>query len=122
MLMDYLLVVVGGGMGALVRALIARALPFSPEQGFPWAILGINVVGSFALGACVGWHRESPRLWALVGVGFCGGLTTFSTFSLDVFRLFHGGRVVVALLYAIANFSLALLAVTLGYFWIGSRG
>ncbi len=73
--MTVLLVAVGGAAGALVRFLVAVALPGRR------ATLAVNVVGSGLLGALV---QSSPSVLALVGIGFCGGLTTFSTFAVEV--------------------------------------
>ena len=57
----------------------------------PWVVVGINVLGSFLLGALVGTGASSD-LRAVCGVGFLGGFTTFSTFSVDVFAALEEGR------------------------------
>jgi len=79
------LVFLGGGTGAVCRYLLGRLL--SVPGGFPWATFGINVVGSFLLGALVVLCKDRPGWLALLGVGFCGGFTTFSTFSLETLRM-----------------------------------
>ncbi len=73
--MTVLLVALGGGLGALVRFLVSSARPGRP------ATLAVNVVGSALLGALA---HPSPTVSALFGIGFCGGLTTFSTFAVEV--------------------------------------
>ena len=73
--MTALLVALGAALGASVRLLVARALP---GVG---ATLLVNVVGSAVLGALV---QPSMSTYALVGVGFCGALTTYSTFAVEV--------------------------------------
>ncbi len=73
--MTLLLVALGGGAGAVVRFLVGV---WRPGRG---ATLAVNVVGSALLGALAG---ASASVAALVGVGFCGGLTTFSTFAVEV--------------------------------------
>lgn len=93
----YVLVFLGGGAGSLLRYLTGRLIPPTLNGlPFPNTILFVNVVASFILGAVVGWvmHRsadESIRL--LIGVGFCGGLSTFSSFSVDTVVLLQQGRV-----------------------------
>ena len=72
--MTALLVVLGALVGAPVRYLVSRRLP--GEAG----TLAVNVVGSFLLGLLVGSGTEA---YALLGIGFCGALTTFSTFALE---------------------------------------
>lgn len=72
--MTALLVVVGAAVGAPARLLVSRALPG------PRATLAVNIAGSLLLGLVA---AAAPASYALVGVGFCGALTTFSTFALE---------------------------------------
>jgi CrcB protein len=87
----------------LARYGIGQAL--GPSAG-PWTILVVNVLGSFAIGLLAG-HGASEDTRAVAGVGFLGGFTTFSTFSLDVFADLEAGRPGRAV-------ALVLLSVTLG--------
>jgi CrcB protein len=109
------LVAVAGAAGALTRYAIAT---WVGPRSFPWATLGINVTGSFALGlvltvaAARGW---SPEAVAAVAVGFLGAYTTFSTFSWEAFSLAHTDRVLAAGLYVGTSVVLGLLAARLGY-------
>lgn len=108
-----MLVFLGGGAGSLLRYLTGRLIPVTLSGSpFPSAILIVNVVASFLLGALVGWlmHRsadESIRL--LIGVGFCGGLSTFSSFSVDTVVLLQQGRLGAAILNIGLNMVLCLL-------------
>lgn len=108
-----MLVFLGGGAGSLLRYLTGRLIPVTLSGSpFPSAILIVNVVASFLLGALVGWlmHRsadESMRL--LIGVGFCGGLSTFSSFSVDTVVLLQQGRLGAAILNIGLNMVLCLL-------------
>ena len=88
-------------------------------QGFPVGTLLINVTGSFLLGFAVivireGLPPEYQDLNLLLGVGFCGGYTTFSTFELDTFLLIRDGSWVLALTYVLASILAGFVGVLLG--------
>ena len=108
------LVFLGGGLGSLARYELGRLIPPSAmADGFPVVILAVNVVASFLLGWVVGFGlartgTEPVRL--LLGVGFCGGLSTFSSFSQDSLTLLQTGRIGTALLNIGLNVTLCLLA------------
>jgi fluoride exporter len=108
-------VAVGGAMGATVRWAV---LTTAPSSSFPWPLLLLNGTGSILLGLLLAseWSRARARLLLhdLGGIGFCGGLTTFSTFSLEVVALIRDGAVPTALLYVVASVASALLGVALG--------
>lgn len=110
----YLLVFVGGGVGSLLRY-IAGQLASATGVGspFPMAILLVNVLASALLGIVVGWavsRSVGEEAGLLVGVGFCGGLSTFSSFSYDTLALLQNGRTGAALLNIGLNVVLCLLA------------
>ena len=94
--MILLWVALGAAVGAPARYLTDRAVQTRRDSVFPWGTLTVNVVGSFILGvlAALGSH-VSPAVSALVAVGFCGALTTFSTFGGDVLRMVEQRRPVV---------------------------
>jgi CrcB protein len=109
--MPYLLVGLGSAIGGIARFVFARSVGGMVEGRFPMGTLLINVGGSFVLGALGALlaQRVVPSADALrmaVGVGFCGGFTTFSTFSLETHALLEDG----AWLTAIANMLLSVLA------------
>lgn len=120
----YVLVFVGGGVGSVVRYLAGRLIPATLlGTPFPNAILLVNLLASFILGVIVGWvinrsAGEEARL--LIGVGFCGGLSTFSSFSYDTAILLQNGRVMAALLNVGLNVVLCLLA-SFGGLWLGHK-
>lgn len=110
----YVLVFAGGGVGSLLRYIAGRFVPATLTSApFPVAILLVNVIASALLGVVVGWATgrsvgEEARL--LLGVGFCGGLSTFSSFSQDTVALLQNGRTGAALLNMGLNVVLCLVA------------
>lgn len=112
---SYLAVALGGALGSVLR--FAVALYFK-ERGwsatFPWSTFVINVTGSFLLGVLVVWLAERTPWLLLLGVGFCGGYTTFSTFSVETERLFAAGRLLAAFGYSVGSVVAGLLAAWLG--------
>ena len=102
-------VFIGGVAGALARAGVADALAHDPGQ-WPWATLLVNVAGAFVLGwvAARGFRRE------LIGQGFCGALTTFSAFQLELLEMLDHGSVPLAAAYAAVSLALGLAAAELG--------
>jgi CrcB protein len=118
-------IVVGGIGGALLRAGVFQALP-SSGQSWPWGTFAVNVAGSALLGAVVTvLHERLPRSTlhrALLGTGFCGALTTFSTLSLDAVRLVHHGHVGLAAAYVTASVAAGLVALSLTTLAVGRVG
>jgi CrcB protein len=107
------LVAVGGGAGAGLRWLADVLLSRLVPRGFPWAILVVNVTGSFALAALTGASIGWPWLTVL-GTGLLGGYTTFSTVSLDTAAFWREGQMTKALLDVGGTFALCALAALAG--------
>ena len=111
---NYALIFIGGGLGSLLRYGIGRALPTTLNgTAFPLAILIVNVLASAVLGYVVGWvsrHSGNESWRLLLGVGVCGGLSTFSSFSQDNLMLLQQGRTGAALLNIGLNVLGCLLA------------
>ncbi len=109
-----LLVFLGGGMGSVLRYTTGRILPaMGIGTSFPLSILLVNVVASGVLGVMVGYALSrtlSNEAHLLIGVGFCGGLSTFSSFSNDTLMLVQNGRAGAAMVHIGLNVSLCLLA------------
>lgn len=105
--MTWLLVIAGAVVGAPLRYLTDRAVQARHGGDFPWGTLCVNVVGSFLLGVLTGAvaaGAASADVRTLVGTGFCGALTTYSTFSFETLRLAEDG----ARFSAVANVLLSL--------------
>ena len=116
--MTVLLVLIGGGIGAPARYLTDRWVQSRHRLRFPFGTLLVNVIGCLVLGVIAGGvaHRHWPAdVQALLGTGFCGGLTTFSTFSVESIELLQGRFTLRSLLYVSLSCGLGLAGATLGY-------
>lgn len=116
----YACVAAGGMLGSVARYLVSLLIP--PLSAFPLATLFVNVTGSFIIGFYGTLSSPDGRLFAstrqrqFVMTGICGGYTTFSAFSLETFRLLHGG------MRGAAFLNIAVSVVTwLGAVWLGHR-
>ena len=108
---------IAGAVGAVARYLIDGAVQDRTSGLFPFGTTTVNVVGSFVLGLVTGFvirHVGSSDLKAVVGTGFCGGLTTWSTASWETVRLVEEGALDVATRYTLANLAASLLAGGIG--------
>src|SRR6476469_2554839 len=97
-----------------VLARYALSTPFHGTT-LPWVTVAINVVGSFLLGVLVTAHGLSDEMRTALGVGFLGGFTTFSTFSVQVVLDVDAGEPGRAMLYVAASLILGIAAATAGY-------
>jgi fluoride exporter len=107
--MTVLLVLIGGAVGAPLRYLTDVLVQSRHNSSLPWGTITVNVVGSLVLGATAGAvsSADGPAwVLTLVGTGFCGALTTFSTFGFETVRLVEDGLVGKAAL----NVSVSLVA------------
>jgi fluoride exporter len=95
-------VVIGAALGAPLRYLTDRLLQGRHDSSFPWGTFCANVAGSALLGFLVALPA-SPSVQALLGTGFCGALTTYSTFGFETVTLYRSGVRTVAALYVAAS-------------------
>lgn len=102
---DALLVAVGAAAGAPLRYLTDRFVQSRHDSGFPWGTLTVNAVASFVLGLVAGALLAGPW-FSLIGTGFCGALSTYSTFSYETVRLLEQR----AYLLAVLNVGVSVLA------------
>lgn len=119
MIKDLLLVGLGSGLGGMCRYLVSQLL-VTTQNGFPWGTFTVNIVGSLLIGLLWGLSSRlpslSPVLTLLFMVGFCGGFTTFSTFSREGLSLLQMQNYTLFLLYTLGSVVLGILAVMVGYF------
>lgn len=108
-----LLVVLGAAAGAPLRYATDRLVQSRHDSGFPWGTFTVNVVGSFVLGLVFG-TTASPAVIALVGTGFCGALTTYSTFGYETVQLAAGRGALLATFNAVGSVVAGLGAAGLG--------
>ncbi|MDQ6811019.1 MAG: CrcB family protein [Actinomycetota bacterium] len=111
--MTVVLVALAGAGGVLLR--YGASSPFH-GNALPWATVAINVAGSFLLGLVVVAHWASPQTRTALGVGFLGGFTTFSTFSVQAFLDAEAGEPLRALVYVLASVVLGIAAAAGGYY------
>jgi fluoride exporter len=100
-----LLIALGAAIGAPLRYLTDRLIQTHHDSLFPWGTLAVNMAGSALLCFLAGLPAD-PALMAAAGTGFCGALTTYSTFSYETLRLAQAG----AHFYALANITASVIA------------
>lgn len=113
----FLSVFIGGGIGSVSRYGISLLLANRFSFAFPLATFAVNLLGSFLIGVVWGSPLISEKRYALqlLAVGFCGGFTTFSAFSLENLNLLRQGEWLLMLLYALASVVCCLGATACGY-------
>ncbi len=121
--MTIVLLAVAGGLGAGTRFILDGLLRSRLRTALPIGTMLINITGSLVLGLLTGLvmaHQASPELVKVLGVGFLGGYTTFSTASFETVRLFQTGRVGFALISGLGTFVLSVGAAISGLILGGS--
>jgi CrcB protein len=121
---DIFLVFVGGGFGSTIRFILGRSVNSLHNHHFPFGTLSVNVVACLVLGFVVGIadHRQliSPAARLFWTVGFCGGFSTFSTFSAETLALIQGGFHLSTIIYIVLSLVLCLAA-TFGGIYLGEH-
>ncbi len=115
MIRDILLVGAGSFFGGIGRYLVSQLMR-SVGSGFPWGTFTVNILGSLIIGALWGItsRHANPTVSLFLMVGFCGGFTTFSTFSKESLALLQSGNYTTFALYAIGSVVIGILAVLAG--------
>lgn len=117
----YLFVALGGAIGTVARYFLSGVVATGFGETFPWGTLAVNVIGSFIIGFFATLTAPDGRLFVsgttrqFVMAGFCGGFTTFSSFSLQTLNLMRDGE----WLYAGGNI-VGSVALCLFFVWLGS--
>lgn len=106
---------IGCALGGIVRYLGMAFVTRLAGERFPWGTLVVNSIGSFILGALLGSGMASGGIVTFLLLGFCGGLTTFSTFSLQVLSLISEKAWYTALSSMLVSVVLCVLCVLCGY-------
>lgn len=113
-------VALGGAMGSVSRHFMNTGISAVMKTPFPWGIIAVNVLGCFIMGVLVavfaGASNPSYDLRAFLTVGFLGGFTTFSAFSLDAMNLWTAGDMKGFALYVAGSVVLSIAAVFAGSF------
>lgn len=119
--MSWLLVGVGGSIGAVLRYLVGKWAETRNHSAFPIATFTVNTTGSFILGlvtrlAGILYPHWSVPITLFLGTGFCGAYTTFSTFSYEAITLVRHHRRAQAVLYVLGSLSVGLASGALGLY------
>lgn len=113
MIKNILLVGAGGALGSIARYLITCLFTYFAICS-ELAILLVNIIGSFIIGLLI--PASSNTLYLLAAIGFCGGFTTFSTFSAQAFQMLQNGQRLSAIVYILASVLISIAFVFLGIY------
>jgi fluoride exporter len=115
------LIALGGALGSVLRHLLSELISALVGTSLIWAVLLVNVSGSFLIGLAAGasWDHlrlaDAPFMRYFVIIGLCGGYTTFSAFSLQTFSLLQSGEIARAGLNVFLSISFCLVATWAGF-------
>jgi CrcB protein len=119
MIKNLLLVLLGGGFGSIARYLLSYFFTKNNVSNFPWATFIANSLGCLIIGLLFGYiqknNLQNETFKLLLITGFCGGFTTFSTFSLENIQFIQNQNYNLAIIYTLASLFVGLLAVIIGF-------
>ena len=117
--MKFLIVALGSGIGGGARYWLSNLISKTLPIFFPFGTIAVNIIGSIILGILIFGFEEkgnlSTTLKLFIGVGFCGGFTTFSTFSLETFNLIKNTEFLLAGLNIFGNVFFTIFGIYVGY-------
>lgn len=115
---ELLYVFIGGGAGSLCRYTLGQWLPRPSQEAFPWSTLVANLIGCLLIGLLWGYleRRQTGWMQLMLITGFCGGFTTFSTFSHETLTLLRQGQHSLAFLYLFVSLVAGIGCTACGYF------
>lgn len=116
MIMTLVQVGLGGAIGSILRVAMGLAIMRASGSSFPLAIIPVNILGSFAMGALfvLLTQRDAMHMAPFLMTGILGGFTTFSAFSLETFVLYERGEIGLAIIYVAASVVFSVLGLALG--------
>lgn len=119
MWLNLLWVMLGSAAGGGCRFLLSKIISDNCSGSFPWGTFSVNMIGCLVIGILFGLIDRgvdmSPQMRAFLITGFCGGFTTFSTFSHESYLLFNDSRFWILFIYAVGSFALGLLLAHMGH-------
>jgi CrcB protein len=113
---EFLLVFIGGGLGSALRFMFNKIIP---DGSFPYSTLTVNMIGSFLIGVIIGYLISNNMLksdyYYFLIIGICGGLTTFSAFSLENLNLLRSNDILNSILYILVSVFFCIVLAYAGF-------